>query len=73
MKPCDSPAAASVYERALDSAGIENALDQATRVALREHAVAGRKVPIWRDGGIVWVLPTLEGQIPAAPALPTHR
>lgn len=33
---------------------IDKAIEQADREALLEHARAGRSVPIWEDGKIVW-------------------
>jgi hypothetical protein len=58
-------------ERVQDTRGIDSALNQARRTALREHAAAGRKVPVWKGGRVVWVRPTLEGDIP--PDAPTEE
>ena len=60
-------------DRALDTEGIEAALDEARRTALREHALAGRKVPVWCNGRVVWVTPTLEGEISSdGPDIPSN-
>lgn len=35
--------------------GIYAALQAAVSDALEEHKRAGRKIPIWRDGKVVWL------------------
>ena len=54
----------TVTERILDTNGVMAALRKARRNALAEHSRAGSQVPVWRDGRVEWVLPTLDGEIP---------
>jgi hypothetical protein len=44
-------------ETLADQARIDAALARAVREALLAHARAGRAVPTWRDGQVVWVQP----------------
>ena len=57
--------------RIMDTARICELISQAAQEILNEDARAGRKVPIWRDGEVVWVTPMVH-PIPqdAAQALP---
>ena len=47
------------------------AIQQGVREALREHALLGRPVCVWRDGKVVWLSPaeTLEELRRTAPEL----
>jgi hypothetical protein len=49
------PTHAEVTARMLDFAKIEQVLIENGRRVLREHARAGRQVPVWRDNQVVWV------------------
>ena len=41
---------------------VTKAIQGAVREALVEHHKAGQKVPTWRDGGVVWVAVTENGE-----------
>ncbi|HUQ69556.1 MAG TPA: hypothetical protein VM165_08540 [Planctomycetaceae bacterium] len=42
---------------------IQAAIEQGIADAMREHARAGRVVPIWKDGKIVWVDPVTFAEV----------
>ena len=44
-----------IGHRIKDVAKIEEALTVAGRKAVAEHFRAGRKIPVWQDGCVVWV------------------
>jgi hypothetical protein len=47
----------SKHERLVDSAAIEAALKRLGREVVLAHARAGRSVPSWENGKVVWVSP----------------
>ncbi|QDU43737.1 hypothetical protein Mal52_22130 [Symmachiella dynata] len=51
---------AEISARAQDAAKIEQVLNEVARKTVQEHARAGRKIPVWRDGQVVWILPEIE-------------
>ncbi len=51
---------AVIAARAQDAAKIEQVLNEVARKTVQEHARAGRKIPVWRDGQVVWILPEIE-------------
>jgi hypothetical protein len=42
---------------------IQAAIEQGIADAMREHAQAGRVVPTWRDGKVVWVDPVTLAEV----------
>ncbi|TWU09497.1 MULTISPECIES: hypothetical protein [Symmachiella] len=50
----------AITARLLDFAKIEQVLNEVARKTVQEHARAGRKIPVWRDGQVVWILPEIE-------------
>lgn len=50
-------------ERVDDVEAIGRAMRQAVREALWQHKLAGNPVPVWQDGGVVWI-PASELDIP---------
>jgi hypothetical protein len=44
----------AVARRLSDTAGIQAALKRAARQAIEEHARAGLKIAVWRDGKVAW-------------------
>lgn len=40
-----------------DGAAIDKAIKEAVRQAVLEHKRAGRSLPVWRDGKVVWLPP----------------
>jgi hypothetical protein len=47
----------SIAERMADTAGMEATVREAVREAVLAHARAGRAVPTWRNGKVVWLSP----------------
>jgi hypothetical protein len=47
----------SITEIMTDYKAIEGAMQRAVRDAVLAHARAGRSVPTWRDGKVVWLQP----------------
>ncbi len=45
---------ARIAERLRDLPGIQAALKRAARRAVREHALAGQPIAVWRNGRVVW-------------------
>ncbi len=43
-----------IAERLMDTARVQAALKQAARDAVQQHARAGQKIAVWRDGQVVW-------------------
>jgi hypothetical protein len=43
-----------------DLAGLEAALRRAARQAIRDHAITGHPIAVWRDNQVVWIKPKLE-------------
>ncbi len=60
MTPKDQNQKDTITERFRDIAKLEAVLIEAGRQAIQEHARAGRKVPFWKDGQVVWELPEIE-------------
>ena len=56
MTPKDQNQKDTITERFRDIAKLEAVLIEAGRQAIQEHARAGRKVPFWKDGQVVWEL-----------------
>lgn len=55
------PLSAAEFEtRIMDTARICELISEAARDILNEDARAGRQVPIWRDGEVVWITPTVQ-------------
>ena len=52
-----APVDPSLPERLRDRAAIEAALQRAGRQAVLDAARAGRSVPSWENGKVVWVSP----------------
>jgi hypothetical protein len=50
----------AITARLLDYAKIEQVFAEVARKTVQEHARAGRKIPIWRDNQVVWILPEIE-------------
>ena len=50
----------AITERFRDIAKLEAVLIEAGRRAIQEHAQAGRKVPFWKDGRVVWKKPEID-------------
>jgi hypothetical protein len=51
-----SDAAVSTFsERWQNTAGMQEAIRLARLEAIRRHAQAGRDLPLWQDGKVVWV------------------
>ncbi|QDT48127.1 hypothetical protein Pan258_21670 [Symmachiella dynata] len=50
----------AITARLLDFTKIEQVLNEVARKTVQEHARAGRKIPVWRDGQVVWILPEIE-------------
>tara|TARA_R110002072_G_scaffold273413_2_gene434285 strand:- start:13430 stop:13630 length:201 start_codon:yes stop_codon:yes gene_type:complete len=44
----------TIAERLRDTAGVKAALKKAAREAVNEHARAGQRIVVWRDGQVVW-------------------
>ena len=53
-----------IAEKIRDLAGVQAALKQAARRAVREHALAGQPIAVWRDNQVVWITPRLEDYRP---------
>jgi hypothetical protein len=51
------PRRASNSELMADHALITEAIARGVREAVLQHARAGRPVPIWQDGKVVWIPP----------------
>ena len=51
---------AEFHARIMDTARICELISEAARDVLNEDARAGRQVPVWRDGEVVWITPTLQ-------------
>lgn len=51
---------AEFHARIMDTARICELVSEAARDVLNEDARAGRQVPVWRDGEVVWITPTLQ-------------
>ncbi len=51
---------AEISTRAKDARKIEEVLQMVARKTLQEHARAGRKIPIWRDNQVVWIVPEID-------------
>ena len=49
-----------ITEKLRDLAGVQAALKRAARRAIREHAIAGQPIAVWRDNKVVWITPKLE-------------
>ena len=60
MTPKDHNQNDTITERFRDIAKLEAVLIEAGRRAIQEHARAGRKVPFWKDGRVVWKKPKIE-------------
>ena len=60
MTPKDQNQKDIITERFRDIAKLEAVLIEAGRQAIQEHARAGRKVPFWKDGQVVWEMPEIE-------------
>ncbi len=60
MTPKDKNQNAIIAERLRDTAKLEAVLIEAGHLAIQEHARAGRKVPFWKDGQVVWEKPEIE-------------
>lgn len=60
MSKTDKDQSAIIAERFRDVAKLEAVLIEAGRRAIQEHARAGRKVPFWKDGKVVWEIPEIE-------------
>ena len=43
-----------IAQRLKDTERVKTALKKAARDAVQQHARAGRKIAIWRDGQVVW-------------------
>lgn len=67
MNTPDVVSTSRIDPQALDTAGINVALDEARREAIRLHALARRKMPVWKHGRVAWGTPTLEGEIETLP------
>jgi hypothetical protein len=50
----------AITARLLDFAKIEKVLAEVARKTVQEHARAGRKIPVWRDYQVVWILPEID-------------
>ena len=59
MTPKDQNQKDIITERFRDIAKLEAVLIEAGRQAIQEHARAGRKVPFWKDGQVVWEMPEI--------------
>ena len=53
----DEQQRARIAERLRDIQGVQAALKKAARQAVREHARAGRRIAVWREGRVVWEMP----------------
>ena len=40
--------------RLADTAGVQKALKRAVSETIREHAMSGHKIVVWRDNQVVW-------------------
>lgn len=47
---------AETADRLRDTEGIMRVVREAQVAAVRRHAAAGRKIPLWRNGRVEWVL-----------------
>ena len=45
---------AEINQRLKDTSAVTEALKQAARDAIEEHARSGQKIVIWRDNQVVW-------------------
>ena len=59
MTPKDHNQSDTITERFRDIAKLEAVLIEAGRRAIQEHARAGRQVPFWKDGRVVWKKPEI--------------
>jgi len=50
----------AITARLLDFTKIQKVLNEVARKTVQEHARAGRKIPIWCDGQVVWILPEIK-------------
>lgn len=50
----------AITARLLDFTKVQQVLNEVARKTVQEHARAGRKIPVWRDGQVVWILPEIE-------------
>lgn len=57
-----------IAEKIRDLAGVQAALKRAARRAIREHALAGQPIAVWRDNKVTWITPKLEDYPPEADA-----
>lgn len=48
-----------IESRIRDSAGVHEALRRSVADAIRRHVLCGRKVPVWRNGQVIWITPEL--------------
>ena len=46
--------ATTISDRFADQEAVNNALNNAAQAASRRHALAGRKIPHWENGQVVW-------------------
>jgi hypothetical protein len=53
-----------IDERFRDIAGMQRVMGEAVEEAVRRHVLAGRRIPVWREGEVVWITPELTGTSP---------
>jgi hypothetical protein len=50
-----APQVSTIAQKLQDVAAIQEAIRMARYLAIQRHVVAGRKIPQWQDGRVVWV------------------
>ncbi|MEX2171930.1 MAG: hypothetical protein WD851_21600 [Pirellulales bacterium] len=53
-----------IAEKLRNLSGVQAALKRAARQAIREHAITGDPIAVWRDNKVVWITPKLEDYPP---------
>ena len=50
----------AITSRLLDFTKIQEIFNEVARKTVQEHARAGRRIPVWRDNQVVWIVPEIE-------------